>query len=125
MSIIDPVTGRPFAAKLTNEQIAKMLDVLRNNQKFLNDQTIAVASQVNKIGLLLEYVIDRLHDTPEGSEKPLIGLKLDEFPGWAEAQMKRMEEIAREEMAKEAGIKMQSDDDTAEAPVYSGIVLDA
>jgi hypothetical protein len=112
MSIINPNTGRPLqtgSRTLTDDQIIKAVAALDHRVNNLGEQLV-------RMGLYLEYLIEKINLATDAEGNPLIVLDLDEeFQEFAQtrtAQIQEEIEQIRQALAARQGVNL--DDKTSE-----------
>lgn len=111
MALIDPRTGQEMGGSrtLSDQQLLRAIAQL--------DQRINYCGQnVMQIGMLLEYLINKVATTTDADGKPLVALDLDgEFQDFARAKAAQIdEEVAQIRESLAARQSVNFDDKSAE-----------
>jgi hypothetical protein len=106
MSLLD-ATGNPVSPQVTPEQMMQLMTGLRIRIDAANAQLV-------QLGLLVEYLYENLEQ--QGTTIPM-----DEFPKWAEARYKEIQEQAKKAMSEgnefADQVKQQVRDEVANAGI--------
>jgi hypothetical protein len=91
MSLVDPHTGRPIKNPTlpSTEQIVHAIEILHQQLQQLSSQSV-------RQGLFIEYLQERIALAIDEQGLPLIKLKMEEFPAWAQTRIDDMRREAEE-----------------------------
>jgi hypothetical protein len=101
MGLVDPHTGMPInpPRQLTDEQIVQIVQALQMKIHLLNQQNM-------QLGLYVEFIVENLSRMVDENGEQLFNVNVEEWPEWAEARYKEVQEAAQaaatEEVAQEA-----------------------
>jgi len=112
--LLNPHTGKPFAAKkqpFTEDQLIQVLQTYRMKIDYLNQQCL-------QLGLYSEFIVQQL-------EAAGIKITLEEFPEFAEKRFAEIqEEITEMQEEKNAAIAAQANEAIEEQLEDLGVTLD-
>ena len=108
MSLLN-AAGAPMTPQITPEQLTQLMTGLRIRIDAANSQLV-------QLGLLVEYLYENL-------EKQGMTMPMQEFPTWAEARYKEIQEQAKKAVEEGQGFAKEMQDDITEQIKNAGIDL--
>jgi hypothetical protein len=94
--IINPHTGMPMSPprQLSDEQIVQIVQALQMKIHLLNQQNM-------QLGLYVEFVVENLTRMTDANGDQVFVIDLEEWPEWAEARYKQIQEEHQQQAASE------------------------